>query len=55
MRFKDSRRKILGIGHAFFDETCPKTMMAAFFDHPSDAVDISCVLSMPHARASKIA
>jgi len=45
---------IPALGHAFFDQTCPKTLMAAFFDHPSDALDISCVLSMPRAPVFKI-
>ncbi len=45
---------IPALGHAFFDEPCAKTLMASFFDHPSAALDISCVLSMPPAPIFKI-
>jgi pimeloyl-ACP methyl ester carboxylesterase len=41
-------------GHALFDQTCPKTLMAAFFDNPAGNLDISCVLSMPQVPDFKI-
>jgi pimeloyl-ACP methyl ester carboxylesterase len=38
---------IPALGHAFFDQTCPKTLMAAFLNNPSANLDTSCVLAMP--------
>jgi pimeloyl-ACP methyl ester carboxylesterase len=34
-------------GHAMFDLTCPKALMAAFLDHPTANLDISCISAMP--------
>lgn len=45
---------IPALGHAFFDQACPKALMAAFFDHPPDPLDISCIHSMPHAPVFEI-
>ena len=34
-------------GHAVFDLPCPRALMAAFFDNPTELLDTSCVLTMP--------
>jgi pimeloyl-ACP methyl ester carboxylesterase len=34
-------------GHAVFDLTCPRALMAAFLDHPNSNLDISCISAMP--------
>ena len=34
-------------GHAVFDLTCPRALMAAFIDNPTGHLDTSCVLAMP--------
>jgi len=34
-------------GHALFDLTCPRALMAAFLDHPTGHLDPSCISDMP--------
>jgi pimeloyl-ACP methyl ester carboxylesterase len=34
-------------GHAFFDSTCPKSLMAAFLDDPTAKLTTSCIAAMP--------
>ena len=34
-------------GHALFDSTCPKSLMAAFLDDPAANLDTFCIASMP--------
>jgi pimeloyl-ACP methyl ester carboxylesterase len=36
-------------GHAVFDLTCPRGLMAAFLDNPSANLDTTCTLAMPQA------
>ncbi len=34
-------------GHALFDLTCPRLLIAAFLDNPTGNLDISCISAMP--------
>ncbi len=34
-------------GHAFFDSTCPKSLIAAFLDDPAANLNTSCIATMP--------